>query len=168
MSATVTRGKQTIPVTTASQSADTISGTGNSNVDGTEAVVVSALDPNNPATPFKFADDNTLQQILTLANGAGLNVVIGRSSTGTPSSVAASTSTQTLLAAATTRLGATVVNESSANLYLLYGSGASTTAYTVKLTPGAFFSLDTPIYTGIITGVWDAATGNARITQFTP
>ena len=73
----------------------------------------------------------------------------------------------TILAANESRLGATIYNSSTANLYLLLGtSAASTDIYTVILVPGAYY--ETPYnYIGQINGIWDAAstTGAAQCTE---
>lgn len=94
----------------------------------------------------------------------------GATTASTPSlaNVNASASSVTLLEANTSRLGAIVYNDSGADLYLKYGSSASTTSFTYfvqanspwEMPPGA-------VYTGIITGVWSSATGAARVTELT-
>ena len=86
--------------------------------------------------------------------------------TATRSNVAGSTSTVTVLAANASRLGATVYNDSSAVMFLALGSLASTTSYTTKLSREAYYEVPFG-YTGIITAVWQAATGNARVTELT-
>lgn len=88
------------------------------------------------------------------------------STLGTTSSVTGSTSTITLLAANPNRLGSTVYNDSTTNMYIKLGSGATTTNFTVKMGQGAYY--ETPFgYTGILTGTFDVANGNARITEIT-
>lgn len=88
-------------------------------------------------------------------------------STGTTTSVAASASNVTLLAANITRIGATIYNDSTvANLFLKLGATASATSFTVRLVPNAYFEVPFG-YTGIIDGIWSVATGNARITELT-
>jgi hypothetical protein len=89
--------------------------------------------------------------------------------TGTSSSVAASATAVTLLAANGSRKGATIYNDSSAVLYVKLGSGASTTSFTALLVgngggAGGYFEVPAA-YTGIITGIWASATGAARITE---
>lgn len=84
--------------------------------------------------------------------------------TATLSNVAGSASSVTLLALNTSRKGATIVNDSTAILYVKFGSSASSTSYTVKMVADAYFEVPYG-YTGIITGVWASATGNARITE---
>jgi hypothetical protein len=87
-------------------------------------------------------------------------------STATLANVAGSASSVTLLASNTARKGAYVFNDSTATLYLKYGSAASTTSYVVQVPPGAFWEMpNRPIYTGLIAGIWSAANGNARVTE---
>ena len=83
------------------------------------------------------------------------------------SDVAASVSAVTLFAAFSARLGARLVNESSATLYILEGAGASSTNYSEVVPPGAAWALDVQrgAYSGIITGAWSSATGTARCTE---
>jgi hypothetical protein len=77
-------------------------------------------------------------------------------------------SSQTILAQNLNRLGVIIVNESTASLFLKLGVGpASSTSYTVKLAPGATYTFPLPIYTGIVTGIWDAINGHARVDEFT-
>lgn len=87
--------------------------------------------------------------------------------TGTNSAVAASASSVTILASESARLGATVFNDSTVDLYLdLSGGTATTSSYTVKVAAGGYFEVPFG-YTGAITGLWASATGNARVTQLT-
>lgn len=80
--------------------------------------------------------------------------------------VPASTSTVTLKAANASRNGVAVFNDSTSDIYIKLGAGASTTSFTVK--GGVSFYYETPFnYTGIITAVWSSATGNARVTEVT-
>jgi hypothetical protein len=88
------------------------------------------------------------------------------STTPTQSSVAASTSSVSLLAANTARRGATIYNDSTADLYLKLGASASTTSFTIKLAAGDYYEVPFG-YTGAVTGIWSSATGNARITELT-
>jgi hypothetical protein len=87
-----------------------------------------------------------------------------KSSTSALTSVPAAVTSTSLLASNTGRITAMVWNDSTAMLYLALSATASTTAYTIKLYPGAYWEL--PItYTGAISGVWNAANGNARVTE---
>jgi hypothetical protein len=87
---------------------------------------------------------------------------------GAMTSVAAAVTSTTVLAANANRKGAVVFNDSSANLYLaLSASAASVTAYTVKVSPATLYEVPWPVYTGQLTGIWDAAVGSARVTELT-
>lgn len=84
----------------------------------------------------------------------------------TLSSVAAATSSTTLAAGNSSRKAFYVYNDSSSAMYLAFAATATTTAYTVKVPANNFFEMPTsPVYTGAISGIWDTATGNARITE---
>src|SRR3990167_4975306 len=94
----------------------------------------------------------------------------------TVQSVTASADAVTLLAANLARKGGYIENDADKALYRKFGSAASTTSYTKKLHPkdasaigGAVNLADgTRVYTGIVTGIWDAGpTGSARITELT-
>lgn len=87
-----------------------------------------------------------------------------RASTPTQASVAASASSVTILAANANRLGATVYNDSTVNLFLKLGATASATSFTVKIAAAGYYEVPFN-YTGIIDGIWDSATGSARITE---
>lgn len=89
-----------------------------------------------------------------------------RSGTGTSSNVGSSASVVTLLASNSSRLGATVFNDSNQNLFLKLGSAASLTSFTVRVTPNGYYEVPYS-YTGIITGIWSSANGNARVTELT-
>jgi len=84
--------------------------------------------------------------------------------TGTTSNVAGSASNVTLLAANTARIGATIFNDSTADLYIKFGVTASTTSFTVKLIQDAYLEVPSN-YTGNIDGIWGSATGSARVTE---
>lgn len=87
--------------------------------------------------------------------------------TATRTSVAAAIADTALLTANPSRKGALFYNDSTAILYLAYGSAtATTTNYTVQIPPGGYFELPPePVFTGAIRGIWSAATGSVRITE---
>jgi hypothetical protein len=89
--------------------------------------------------------------------------------TGTPTSVASSTTAATLLAANANRRGATIYNESTAVLYLALftHTSVSTTVYTLQIAAGGYYELPQPVVLGEVSGVWAAANGSARITELT-
>ncbi len=89
---------------------------------------------------------------------------VSATSTNT-SSVSASISNINLLSTNISRLGATILNDStSAILYIKLGTIASLTDYTVKLFPTGYYEVPYG-YTGNIDGIWNVASGNARITE---
>lgn len=100
------------------------------------------------------------------ATGTTFSVSQSTSATGTLSSVALATSSTTVLASNASRKGFIVYNDSLNILYLAFAATASTSAFSAKLQPGSAYNSDT-LYTGIITGIASAASGNARVTEFT-
>ncbi len=85
-------------------------------------------------------------------------------------SVPASTTTVTLKAANLARQALSVYNDSTANLYIKYGPSAALTLFKVKLRPGGYWEMAVsaaPEFTGEVSGIWDSATGNARVTEVT-
>jgi hypothetical protein len=64
------------------------------------------------------------------------------------------------------RTGGTIFNDSTQILYLnLDDQQASITVYTVKMLPNAYYELPYN-YAGALNGIWVAANGSARITEF--
>lgn len=86
--------------------------------------------------------------------------------TGAVTSVAASVVSVSLLVANAARLGATIQNDGADNLYLCLGATSSLAAFTVKIPPQGYYEVPYR-YTGAISGIWDVATGSARITELT-
>ena len=62
--------------------------------------------------------------------------------------------------------GRTVFNDSTATLYLLFGTGASTTNYTVQIGPGGYVEFPPPLFCGEADGIWSSANGYARTTAW--
>lgn len=89
-----------------------------------------------------------------------------RPATPAQSTVAASASSVQLLASTVGRFGATIYNDSTVNCLVKLGTTASATSFTVKMAPGTYYEVPFG-YTGRIDGIWDSATGNARITEIT-
>ena len=85
--------------------------------------------------------------------------------TATRTIVPGATTSVALLAANPNRIGATILNDSTANLFIAYGTPGTITDYSAKVAPGAVYTLPVP-FTGAINGVWDALNGQARITEF--
>lgn len=81
------------------------------------------------------------------------------------SSVSSSISPVTIVAGNPSRVALAIQNDSTSRLYLKYGLNASTTDYTARFEPGDYYELPQPAYTGIITGVWEAQDGSAKVTE---
>ena len=101
------------------------------------------------------------------------NIVVNkeqRPSTATQTSVSVIATSTTILAANANRLSATLMNDGTQNLYLLFGSGTATsTAYTVLIPSGGYYELPFPCYTGQLTGIWaGGGSGAVRVTEMTP
>lgn len=105
--------------------------------------------------PYKSSADGSL--IVDIDNKGGTSSV---------TSVAAVTSSVQLLASEEDRVEAVIENDSTSDMYVKYGTGATNSSYTKKLLPGDTIIVE--LYTGEIHGVWDTAVGNARVTQVTP
>lgn len=90
----------------------------------------------------------------------------GTTATSTLTSVSGSTSTTQLLSSNTSRSGAYFFNDSTAICYLAFASTASTSTYTVQIQAGGFLAMPViPVYTGIISAIWSAASGAIKITE---
>lgn len=117
---------------------------------------------------ISVGDDGTVADV-----GASNSLPVSRqAATATLANVSGSASSVTLQAANTARKGLVVVNDSTAILYVKFGSTASTTSFTYYLAgtvSGAPSMLELPgvVYTGIVTGIWASATGAARVTELT-
>lgn len=82
--------------------------------------------------------------------------------------VVASITSGVILAANAARVGASIFNDSNKTLFLLFGAGtASATNNSVSVPQGGYVEVPSN-YTGVVTGMWNVANGNARVTEFTP
>jgi hypothetical protein len=119
-----------------------------------------------------------LRQVVTIGDGdltpiapvdaAGLQTRPGKAAASSTARVTAATSSTLLLAANTARLTATVFNDSSAELYLKYGSGATSTSKKLTVPSKGFWEMPPgSTYTGVIHGAWASATGAADIGEDT-
>jgi hypothetical protein len=124
------------------------------------AVGVMGADAANAMRQLKTSTDGTLATTTTKISSA----------TGTMSTLAATTSASSVLSANTNRLAFAVFNDSTtATLYLAFSAtAASLTAYTVQVPPKGFYesTWGPVVWTGTVGGIWDAAVGNARITEW--
>lgn len=91
------------------------------------------------------------------------------SSTATRTGVGDAATTTTLLAANTARKGVMIFNDSTAVLYVAFGTAAATSSdYSFQLAAGGVYTEVPCAYDGIIKGIWASdAGGNARVTEFT-
>lgn len=80
-------------------------------------------------------------------------------------SVASSIQSIELLKANPDRKGATIVNDSMANLFVCCNDVATVSNYIIKLSGGQYYELPFG-YVGTVTGIWGAANGKAIITEF--
>jgi len=90
-------------------------------------------------------------------------------SVGTITRVAASAASVQLLALNANRRGFVMVNESTVDAYVKFGTTASTTSYTYRMTgsagsPYTTLEIDEG-YSGRIDCIWASATGNMQITE---
>jgi hypothetical protein len=122
-----------------------------------------------PRTKVGYGVDGAYADV-TPANPLPVTVASPDNVTGNgPTSVTAATSDTLLLAASTTRLGATFYNDSTASLYLSLGTNAaSTTAFTARIAAnGGYY--ETPFgYAGQVRGIWSAVNGAVRVTEVVP
>lgn len=116
--------------------------------------------------------NNVVTEIACDASG---NLYTTPSSSGSlPASAAAltnindSAANQTLVAANTSRRGLLAFNDSTVGLYLKYGATATITSFTVLIPAGGYWEMPSPIYQGIVDGIWASdAAGAVRLTELT-
>lgn len=89
-----------------------------------------------------------------------------RPATSAVTSVSASVSNVTLKASNAGRYGLSIYNDSTANLFVKLGATASATSFTQKVAGGGAYEVPFG-YTGIVDGIWESATGAARVTEVT-
>jgi len=87
----------------------------------------------------------------------------GLASKATCSTVPASVTTATLANQNRHGRGVSIINDSAATMYIFLGDSASSTVYTAQLGAGNVYEVPFN-YIGLVTAVWDSATGNARVT----
>lgn len=122
---------------------------------------------NNPINTALDRDSNAIR--VTQAPGSTSAGLQGNASTSTPTNVSSSASSVTILAANTSRKGASIFNDSTQILYLLRGGNgvASTTNYSTQIPPNSLYELPAPVTTALLTGIWASANGAARVTEET-
>lgn len=86
--------------------------------------------------------------------------------TATLANVASSATNVTLFAADGTASARTIFNDSTAVLYVKFGTTASTTSYTVQIAASGYYEFPQPLYAGQVDGIWASANGNARTSRW--
>lgn len=126
---------------------------------------LTAISGQLPATLGQQVMASSLS-VTIASNQTPISVVSTLSSTGTLTSVSLTTSTQVLLASNASRRGFMIYNDSLNMLFVAFAATASTTAFSTKIQPGGAYEPGID-YTGVISGISSAASGAARITEFT-
>jgi hypothetical protein len=103
---------------------------------------------------------------MALFNPTSVSIAPVKSDVSTSFTVAAAIASTALLAINLNRRGATIFNDSTARLYVKFGTAAATSNFTVILEAGGYYEVPYT-YTGAIAGIWTAANGNARIEELT-
>lgn len=146
-------------IQTSSTSLDSKATTTNNNLNSINTNISSLISLVDTLEALATATNSKLDLISTNTKQTGTSEVI---------SVNSSASTQTLKAANLNRKSLTIVNDSTAPLYIKYGAGASLSDYSIVLSEKSgnnfahAFIDDT---TDLITGIWASANGSAKITE---
>ena len=90
-----------------------------------------------------------------------------RPATSTLTSVASSVTSVTLLASNAARRRMIIVNDGTKTLFVAFAATATATAFTVAIAGNNTYQGQMDDYTGIVTGIWSAANGSARVTEIT-
>lgn len=85
--------------------------------------------------------------------------------TATISAVTCSTTNTTLLSENTNRKMAIFYNRAGRDIYIKFGTTASTTSFTVVVQDNAYYELPLPVYTGRIDAVTSTGSGVMQITE---
>jgi hypothetical protein len=81
----------------------------------------------------------------------------------TQTSVSGSVTSTTLVAANLSRRSLTIFNNSTANLFICASATATQATAICRIVPYGYYEMPTPRYLGVLSGIWDAANGNASI-----
>lgn len=97
-----------------------------------------------------------------------VSVIEVPAATAVVTAVPAAVVTTTLLVANAARRGAAFFNSSpAAFLFLKLGAGGTSASFTVRIGPQGFYEIQSPGFTGIITGEWSVAVGSCLVTELT-
>ena len=139
----------------------------NSSAIAASASVLDDWDESDRAKVSLIAGQAGVAAAAGTVSAATQRIVRGTGSTSTQTQVADSASSQTILAANTGRIRATIVNDSTVTLYLRESASAATTSvYTYKMYPDETVIIDD--YNGALTGIWSSnASGSAVVSEVT-
>ena len=101
-------------------------------------------------------------------DAGGVHTRPGKTTTAATTRVAGAVTSTQLLAANAARITASFYNDSSADLYLKYGTAASATSKKLRIPPAGYWEMPAGnVYTGVVHGLWTAATGAVDIVEET-
>jgi hypothetical protein len=119
---------------------------------------------NNP-TAVEVVNDSA-SPVSVDASGTVVTVIDKRAATSTVTAIPAAVSNTQIVAASASRLGVMIYNDSTAAMYLRYGSGTpSASDYSTQLQPGALLIVPDRSSRLEMRAIWAAANGNARVTE---
>lgn len=95
-----------------------------------------------------------------------VNTVAPTASSATLTNVSNSASSFSLLASNANRKGVFLYNNSGTSCNVAFASTASTSAFSFVLTTHSTYTMTPPIYTGAISAICNAGSGNTQVTEF--
>lgn len=104
-----------------------------------------------PETPLSCETDS-----VTVCETAAESAVV--------TSVPAAVATTTLSLSDPTRRGLAIYNNSSSEMFIKLGAGATSTSFTFRAGTNSYFEVPFN-YTGLVTGFWTTANGAALVTE---
>ncbi len=138
---------------------------------GTPAAVANAW-------PIMVTDGTDTAEVVNAAPGAGafglvvriagsVPTTFAQPATSTVTSVAVAVASTVILASNANRMGAILYNVDGMT-YVKFGTTASNTSFTVRLTANSYYEVPFPVYTGVIEGSAGAGTNTVLATELTP
>lgn len=117
---------------------------------------------------FELTDSSPAAVAMVDGNGDQLTGFdSSRPATATLASVPSSAVSVVILVANAARRQYVVHNQSTKILYLAYAATATAAAFTVLVPANSEYESVLNSYTGVISGIWSAVNGNARVTEIT-
>ena len=80
-------------------------------------------------------------------------------------SIPASVTSVVLRPATPSRKALIIFNDSTSSVFVAFAPTASSSAFTIKMAGGSSYEFQYPAYAGAVSGIWETATGSARITE---